>query len=317
MKLGTNDIGSVYLGTNAVQKVYLGTNEVWSSFSSGLLDTYTGAAAAYSLRRLSISYTDNAIRVRRASDNTEQDIGFSGENLDIASLQSFCSGTDGFVTTWYDQSGNAKDATQTTAVNQPKIVSSGSVILKNSKPEILFNTKYLTIGSSTSYFNNFTFDKTAGFAICHRDDSGGYKAIIGSNNGLAGNIGFQMATSPNYALNDYTTSGTAEISFNQTSNNAIINNTLFLYAILWDLQNATTSNRSSIYINNGSAIKNNTSTATPSNANASYDLSIGSVLPTGNGVFNGGISEIILYPSDQTTNRIGISSNINSFYSIY
>ena len=31
MKLGTNDIGSVYLGTNAVQKVYLGANEVWSA----------------------------------------------------------------------------------------------------------------------------------------------------------------------------------------------------------------------------------------------------------------------------------------------
>jgi len=31
MKLGTNDIGSVYLGTNAVQKVYLGSNEVWSA----------------------------------------------------------------------------------------------------------------------------------------------------------------------------------------------------------------------------------------------------------------------------------------------
>jgi hypothetical protein len=31
MKLGTNDIGSVYLGTNQVQKVYLGTNEVWSA----------------------------------------------------------------------------------------------------------------------------------------------------------------------------------------------------------------------------------------------------------------------------------------------
>jgi len=34
MKLGTNDIGSVYLGTSAVQKVYLGTNEVWSSFDA-------------------------------------------------------------------------------------------------------------------------------------------------------------------------------------------------------------------------------------------------------------------------------------------
>jgi hypothetical protein len=285
---------------------------------AGLLDFYPNAAAAYSLRKLTFTYQGSAIRVRRSSDNIEQDIGFdSNGNLNTAALLAFCSGTNGFVTTWYDQSGNGRDATQSTGANQPQIVSSGSVILKNSKPEILFNTKYLTIGSSTSYFNNFTFDKTAGFAICHRDDSTGYKAIIGSNNGVSSQRGLQMATSPNYALNDYTTSGTGEISFNQTSNNTISNNTLFLYAILWDLQNATSSNRSSIYVNNGSAIKNNTRTATPSNANASYDLSIGSTVPTGNGVFNGGISEIILYPSDQTTNRIGISSNINDFYSIY
>jgi hypothetical protein len=57
MKLGTNDIGSVYLGSNAVSSVYLGTNLVYTAFSGGLLDTYGGAAAAYSLRRLSSSYT--------------------------------------------------------------------------------------------------------------------------------------------------------------------------------------------------------------------------------------------------------------------
>jgi hypothetical protein len=84
MKLGTNDIGSVYLGTNAVQKVYLGANEVWTSFT-GLLDDYPNAAAAYSLRLLRTAYTGDAIRVRRASDNTEQDIGFVNE-LDTAAL---------------------------------------------------------------------------------------------------------------------------------------------------------------------------------------------------------------------------------------
>jgi hypothetical protein len=41
-----------------------------------LLDTYSGAAAAYSLRLLDSSYVGSAIRVRRSSDNTEQDIGF-------------------------------------------------------------------------------------------------------------------------------------------------------------------------------------------------------------------------------------------------
>ena len=68
-----------------------------------LLDTYTGAAAAYSLRLLRSSYSGSAIRVRRASDNTEQDIGFVDNELDTSTLETFCSGTNGFVKTWYDQ----------------------------------------------------------------------------------------------------------------------------------------------------------------------------------------------------------------------
>jgi hypothetical protein len=35
----------------------------------------------------------------------------------------------GFVTEWYDQSGNGYDATQATALSQPQIVSSGSVLV--------------------------------------------------------------------------------------------------------------------------------------------------------------------------------------------
>jgi hypothetical protein len=55
-----------------------------------LLDTYSGAAAAYSLRKLRTTYTGNAITVRRSSDNTSTDIGFDGNgNLDTTSLLSF------------------------------------------------------------------------------------------------------------------------------------------------------------------------------------------------------------------------------------
>ena len=100
-----------------------------------LLDTYTGAAAAYSLRKLRSAYTGSAIKVRRSVGSpSEKDIGFVNNQLDVADLESFCSGTDGFVVTWYDQSGNGRDATQTTAASQPQIVSSGSVILENGKP---------------------------------------------------------------------------------------------------------------------------------------------------------------------------------------
>ena len=91
---------------------------------TGLLDDYPGAAAAYSLRLLDSTYTGSAIRVRRASDNAEQDIGFDNNELDTTALATFCAGTNGFVKTWYDQSGNANYATQTTTGNQPKIYDS-------------------------------------------------------------------------------------------------------------------------------------------------------------------------------------------------
>ena len=93
--------------------IYATRTEV--SGRSGLLADYPGASAAYSLRLLDTNYTGSAIRVRRASDNAEQDIGFdSNGDLDTTALATFCSGTDGFVKTWYDQSGSGNDATQTT-----------------------------------------------------------------------------------------------------------------------------------------------------------------------------------------------------------
>ena len=122
-----------------------------------LLDQYAGAAAAYSLRKLSILYSGDAIVVRRASDNATQSIGFSGDELDTASLESFCAGTDGFVTTWYDQSGNGLDATQTTAGNQPLIVSAGTSLgyiqnLTSSNGQVLESAFSYTAGSAFSAF---------------------------------------------------------------------------------------------------------------------------------------------------------------------
>ena len=107
-----------------------------NSFTPGLLDDYSGAAAAYSLRKLSGIYSGDAIVVRRASDHTTESIGFVNNELDTASLESFCSGTDGFVTTWYDQSGNGNNALNTTESEQPQIVSNGTAYLLNSKPAI-------------------------------------------------------------------------------------------------------------------------------------------------------------------------------------
>ena len=113
------------------------SSQIPSAVTALLLNTYSGATVAYSLRLLDNTYTNSAVRVRRASDNTEQDIGFDANgDLDTSALASFCSGTDGFIVRWYDQSGNGGDATQATTAAQPQIVSSGSVILENGKPKV-------------------------------------------------------------------------------------------------------------------------------------------------------------------------------------
>jgi hypothetical protein len=95
-----------------------------------ILDTYP-ATAAFSVRKLRTAYSGNSMRVRRSSDNAEQDIAFSGNVLDTSSLLSFVGtgGTDnGFVTTFYDQTGNGLNIIQNIAVNQPKIVNAGAVV---------------------------------------------------------------------------------------------------------------------------------------------------------------------------------------------
>ena len=72
--------------------------------STGILDTYT-AKAAYALRRLSSAYAGKCLRVRRSSDNTEQDIDFDGSGIiDWSAATTFASGGNLFVAKWYDQS---------------------------------------------------------------------------------------------------------------------------------------------------------------------------------------------------------------------
>ena len=104
-----------------------------------LLDEYTGATAAYSLRKLRNDYTGDCITVRRTSPAGSQNIGFDADgNLDTAAIETFCGNGDGFVSTWFDQVGS-NNVTQVSSASQPKICSAGSVITLNSKPAVQFD----------------------------------------------------------------------------------------------------------------------------------------------------------------------------------
>lgn len=85
------------------------------------------ALGAYSIyRRLRAGYAGAAFRVRRASDNTFQDIGFSGPTVNLAALTAFCTGTIGYAHVVYDQSGNGKDLSMPSNANNCKVYDSAT-----------------------------------------------------------------------------------------------------------------------------------------------------------------------------------------------
>ena len=273
------------------------------AYNPFLLESYGGAAIAYSLRLLDTSYTGDAIVVRRSSDNTTQNIGFVNNELDTATLESFCSGTDGFVTTWYDQSGNGNDAAQASAASQPKIVSSGTTITENSKPTIQWVNQIdiLTAFASISISNNLTAiavnasnvqssQFANGVILQYNADSSNHISIGYRDGGY-----FTRLTKAGsvLTLNGY--------DFSSTSLNLI-----FDYVDYTNASNA-------IYVDNLSGSDAN-------GGRSNFDST--SRIDIGNRTLGGlspqaAISEMIFYESDQSTNRSGIQTNINSYYSIY
>jgi hypothetical protein len=263
----------------------------------GLLDLYPNAAAAYSVRKLRSAYTGGAIRVRRSSDNTESDISFNSlGNLDTIALTSFCGAGNGFVTTWYDQSGNARNKVQATAVNQPQIVSSGSVINENSKPATRYNdTAFFAISVPNDFFglNNIT-----AFSVTRNTTNTETGGILQKRtNASSGNFGIGSLNG-NYQFQTRDTL-TADLVI-QTSSKY---NTQKLISVLRNSSGIKILSPESITL--AGSVANLTSTGPfEAGSGASY------------GGLNGTIQEDIIYLSDQTANISAISTNINTYYGI-
>lgn len=85
-------------------------------------DWESKVANCYSVVLRMPNYSGPCLKLRRSSDNAEQDIGFDSEIIDVAEISSFLGADNGFVTTWYDQSGGGFHATQTTANSQPQLM---------------------------------------------------------------------------------------------------------------------------------------------------------------------------------------------------
>lgn len=103
--------------TGAIAGVaYTGTGDLkGSALGFWALRAYTAAGAG-----------GNCVRLRRDSDDTEQDfVTLANGSLDVASISSFKGAANLFVRKVYDQSGNARDLVQATAARQPALILSG------------------------------------------------------------------------------------------------------------------------------------------------------------------------------------------------
>lgn len=261
-----------------------------------LLDTYSSAIVAYSLRKLRTAYSGAAIRVRRSSDNTETDIGFVNNALDTASLLTFCGAGDGFVTTWYDQSGNSKNATETTTARQPQIVGNSVIFLLNGKPVVSCSTVD-PWGRMTATLN--ISQPISVFVLALPNSNAvSFKIILSAANQANTDAGFEISVDSSIpATRTYLYSG---VAIGDSVNRP-------LYSLISTLSNG---NNSYFYHNDNLVASGNAGT------NNVGTLFLGrNWNQTAN--YNTGYQEIVIYNSNQTTNRANINANINSYYSIY
>lgn len=252
-----------------------------------LLDTYSGAAAAYSLRKLRTAYTGAAIRVRESATNTEADIGFNADGtLNTTALLAHTGANDGFVVTWYDQSENARDFTQTTAANQPQIVSSGSVLTLGGKPTIKpiqgTNTPSLEasfVGAATS---------TAFFVY-----------------------NFITSTTPRITIGGQTTADFFIVSDSNATSTAIQNVGTPSFYKDNVLQTFSQRNQVDAALSGGQSLLSGIDLNLSTWTQIRLKYNDNGFLPYND------FQEVIIYASDESATRTAIESNINDYYNIY
>ena len=256
-----------------------------------LLAKYGGAAAAYSLRALN-GNGDNVVRVRRASDNDEKDFTAlqisSGEMVNWVTEESATA--DGFVETWYDQSGNGNDATQSVAGNQPKIVDGGALVAGGLDFDGVDDCLETTYGSS----------EYTSFRVHRYKGSGAGVAY-----GLGGEVNRHNSSANNTQLTAYF-GGSAALT---DSGDGATEYLGYMYF------NASNSTLHRIAYNDNALSSAGGSTA---GTNPLVLMNIGAEKGIGANIFgNTTLKEIIFYDSDKSTERADISDNINAHYNIY
>lgn len=283
--------------------ISIGRPVIQASSPSLLLDQYgEDVLAAYSFRKLSSAYAGSAVRVRRTSDNTEQDIGFDASgNLDTSTLTTFLGGSDGFITKWYDQSGNSRDGSQTLASRQIRIATAGVIVTKNSLPT------------------------TQGGASLHVNISG----VPTTSQPVTS---FEV-----YAHNSATLAGTSATLLSQVDSNNFIRNDYRRFvkagvlskfsSIQINAESSTSHSDTDLHVftrmlNGASSVVRTDQVAEARAGGGDWVVTgaqMGSITTIGANnttAYRGNLSEVIVYAADKTSDFTNIETDIQTYYSI-
>ena len=279
------------------------------------LDDYPGAGIAYSLRKQRLAYGGSAIRVRRSSDNAELDIPFASGVLDTTALTSFCTGTNGFVTTLYGQDLLLNNATQPVLLFQPKIYDSiAGVITQNGKPAMFFDgvDDHLVIDTALPLTSHSIFDVVSVSSI-----TAASPAMLKYGGSPSGPSFSEML----YGYGAISNTLTNETEFFVS----LLAGQIYGYGNTVSPINGQLLN-SVVYVSNSSftAIRNNTllslATAITGGFNSVREPDdIKYIGSRNNGTlnFSGYMQEITVYPKDQTPIVTAATLDINTYYNVY
>ncbi len=269
------------------------------------LDGITAPLVYVSLDKVITAYAGNCIKVRRSSDSLEADIGFSGDYLDTTALATHLGADQGYITTWYDQSGNGYDLTQATASVQPEIITSTD---DGSKKAIKFNGDALwnNCGSGAADFTTWPRDYIfVGYQTTNSWQIAASMAIssTGSNYNLCGGIVFYSAAQRFYI-------GTPATFDSVTPTTAILNNMHLFH----NYRDATDTD---LDVDDGDATTNRTPNITNYSNNA-YIILGAQNGTTGSSGFVGEISEYGIWAENGLTSgeKSTVRGEIMTRYSI-
>ena len=252
-----------------------------NSVGESALQLAPGATAAYSLRSLT-GADPVVVRVRRSSNDGERD--FTVSEISLGELVAFVGSGDGLVTTWYDQSGNGRNATQTTAANQPKIVSSGSLVSNG----LDFDGSNDDLDMPSTIISNIN---SASAFLVSKDASGfAFDIALSLSTGAGTLVDLNVHIGPTLS-NRY---GSSLTSFGSADGAKHLSS-----LIVGD--------------SNAESFQDGISKGTISTASG-YTAS--GTIGSSNGVlfYDGQIEEVIIYDSDQGSNRVALETNIQSAY---